>query len=300
MRIFLTGASGHIGSAVVPDLLSAGHDVVALARSDRSAAAAEAMGAVAHRGDLVDLDSLRTGVADADAVIHLAFDHDAVHAGDLEGATTADLEVVGAFGDALAGTDKAFIGIGIGPTGNAETDAIIDQNPRAAVAKQIAAFAPRGVRSVLVAVPPVVHSTRDQIGFMPTLIAIARRTGISGYVADGANHWPAVHTKDLARLIRLATESAPAGTQLHAAAEDDITTRQIAETIAYELDATAVSIAPEQIADHFGGFAQIMGLDFPPMTSDATRQLLDWHPEHPGLIDDLRDGQYFDTDSKDH
>ncbi len=293
MRIFVTGASGHIGSAVVTDLLAADHQVLALARSDASADIVERLGAEALRGDVSDPDLVRDAARETDGTIHLAFDNQAALAGDLAGASESDLVVAQAFGDALAGTDKAFLAVGIGPTGDEQVDAIIAQNPRSAVARAIAAFPDRGIRAALVAIPPVVHSPRDRIGFIPTLITIARNAGVSGYVADGANHWPAVHTLDLSRLFCLAIDNAPAGAQLYAAAEDTVSTREIAEAIARHLDLAATSIPTEQAETHFGGFAPIMALDFPAMTSPETRQLLDWEPIHADLIDDLEQGYYF-------
>ena len=293
MRIFVTGAGGHIGSAVVTDLLAADHQVLALARSDASADVVERLGAEVLRGDVGDLDLVRDTARQTDATIHLAFDNQAALAGDLAGASESDLAVVQAFGDALAGTDKTFLAVGIGPTGNEQVDAVIAQNPRSAVPRAIAGFPDRGIRAALVAIPPVVHSPRDRIGFIPTLITIARNAGISGYVADGANHWPAVHTLDLSRLFCLAIDNAAAGAQLYAAAEDTVTTREIAETIARHLDLPSTSIPAEQSEAHFGGFAAIMALDFPAMTSPETQQLLDWQPAHPSLIDDLQQGYYF-------
>jgi nucleoside-diphosphate-sugar epimerase len=294
MRVFVTGASGHIGSAVVPELIQAGHEVTGLARSDASAAAVKAMGAEVRRGDLGDLDGLREAAAGADAVIHLAFDHETMAAGNFAGAAATDLAVVQALGEALAGTGKTLIGIGLTRTGDAQRDAVIDANPRSAVARAIAGFAERGVRTILVAVPPVTHSARDTIGFIPTLIKIARDTGVSGYVGEGANRWPAGHTLDVASLFRLALEKAPAGSQLHAATEEGITVREIAETIGHQLNVPAVSIPAEQAADHFKTFPFIT-LDIT-MSNAATRQLLDWEPVHPGLIADLEDGHYFTTD----
>jgi nucleoside-diphosphate-sugar epimerase len=294
MRVFVTGASGHIGSAVVPELIQAGHEVVGLARSDASAAVVKAMGAEVRRGDLDDLDGLREAAADADAVIHLAFNHDAMSAGNFAGAVATDLAVVQALGDALAGTGKALIGIGLTHTGDAKRDAVIDANPRSAVARAIAGFTERGVRTVLVAIPPVTHSTRDKIGFVPTLIKIARDTGVSGYVGDGGNRWPAGHVLDIGHLYRLALAKAPAGSQLYAATEEGITVREIAETIGRHLNVPAVSIPAEQAADHFNAFP-FMTLDIT-MSNADTRQLLDWEPVHPGLIADLEDGHYFTTD----
>jgi len=293
MRVLVTGASGHIGSAVVPELLQAGHEVVGLARSDASAAAVEAIGAQARRGDLDDLDSLREAAADADAVIHLAFNHDAIAAGKFADAVAADMAVVQAFGDALAGTGKTLIGIGLTPTGDAEHDAAINANPRSAVSRAIAGFTERGVRTVLVAIPPVTHSTRDRHGFIPTLIKIARGSGVSGYVGDGANRWPAGHVLDIGRLYRLALEQAPAGSQLYAAAEEGITVREIAETIGRHLGIPAVSIPAEQAAEHFKTFPFVT-LDIT-MSNAGTRKMLDWEPVHLGLIADLDEGHYFTT-----
>jgi nucleoside-diphosphate-sugar epimerase len=294
MRVLVTGASGHIGSAVVPELIQAGHEVTGLARSDASAAAVKAMGAEARRGDLDDPDGLREAAADADAVIHLAFDHGAVFAGNFAGAVATDLAAVQALGDPLIGTGKTFIGIGVGRTGDAKRDAVIDASPRSAVSRAITGLGQRGVRTILVAIPSVTHSSRDSGGFIPTLIKIARDTGVSGYVGDGANRWPAGHTLDVASLYRLALEKAPAGAQLYAAAEEGITVREIAEIIGGHLGIPAVSIPAGQAADHFKGFPFIT-LDIT-MPEAGTRQMLGWEPTHPGLIADLGEGHYFSTD----
>ncbi|MBS2961903.1 SDR family oxidoreductase [Actinocrinis puniceicyclus] len=291
MRVFVTGASGHIGSAVVPELLQAGHQVVGLARSDASAAAVEALGAEARRGDLRDPDDLGKAAADADAVIHLAFDHGSIAAGRFADAVEADHGVVRAFGDALAGAGKTFIGVGLARTGDARRDAAISANPRSAVAHTILGFAERDIRAILVGVPPVTHSSQDRHGFIPILIKIARDAGVSGYVGDGANRWPAGHTLDVARLFVLALEKAPAGAQLPAAAEEGITVREIAETIARRLDVPAVSVPAERAADHFKGFPFVT-VDLT-MPNTQTRQLLAWEPVQPGLIADLEQGHYF-------
>jgi nucleoside-diphosphate-sugar epimerase len=293
MRVFVTGASGHIGSAVVPELIKAGHEVTGLARSDASADAVQAVGAAVRRGDLSDLDGLRVAAADHDAVIHLAFDHVTMLT-DFAAAAAADLDVVRAFGDALAGTGKTLFGIGMAPTGDPERDAVINANPRSVVAREIVALGQRDVRTILVAVPPVTHSERDRIGFVPNLIRIARDTGESGYAGAGANHWPAVHTLDLAVLFRLALDKAPAGTQVFGAAEAGIEVRQIAEVIARHLGIPAVSIPDDEVADHFQGF-QFVTLDVT-MPTAPSRDLLGWEPTHPGLIADLDEGHYFAAD----
>ena len=291
MRVLVTGASGHIGSAVVPELVQAGHEVSGLARSETAAAAVKALGAEVRLGDTSDLDGLREAAASADAVIHLAFNHDVMIAGDMAGATAMDMATVQALGDALEGTGKTFIGIGLGNAADGGPAAAA--NPRRAVAREIAGFAGRGIRSQLVAIPPVVHSSRDMSGFVPTLIRIARATGVSGYVGDGANRWPAVHTLDLGRLYRLALDNAPAGSQLIAAAEEGIAVRDIAEVIGRHLGIQAASVAPDKATEHFGPFGMVMTLGIPPMSNASTRQLLGWEPDHPGLIADLDQGHYF-------
>ncbi|MBM9508465.1 SDR family oxidoreductase [Actinacidiphila acididurans] len=291
MRVFVTGASGHIASAVVPELIDAGHEVTGLARSDASAAVVKALGAEVRRGDLDDLDGLREAAAEADAVVHLAFDHDAVPAGRFAEAAAADLRVARTFGDALAGTGKTLIGVGLTPTGDSKLDAAIEANPRSAVWREIAAYAERGVRTVLVAIPPVTHSARDRIGFVPSLIDIARAKGVSGYVGDGSNRWAAAHALDVGRLYRLALEKAPASAQLYAAAEEGITVREIAESIGRHLGVPAVSIPADRATEHFGGFP-FAGLDLT-MPVGETGRLLGWEPVQVGLLADLEDGHYF-------
>jgi nucleoside-diphosphate-sugar epimerase len=293
MRVFVTGVGGHIGSAVVPELIQVGHEVVGLARSDASAAVVKAMGAEVRRGDLDDLDGLRKAAADADAIVHLAFDHGAIAAGRFADAVAADHAVVRAFGEALAGSGKTFMGVGLGESGDVQRDAAINANPRAAVARTIAGFTERGVRAVLVGIPPVTHSTRDRHGFIPTMIRIARDMGVSGYVDDGANRWPAGHVLDVGRLFRLALDKAPAGSQLIAATEEGIRVREIAETIGRHLGIPTVSVPAERAADHFTGFP-FAALDIT-MPNAETRLLLDWEPVHPGLIADLDQGHYFTT-----
>jgi nucleoside-diphosphate-sugar epimerase len=290
MRVLVTGASGHIGSAVVPELINGGHQVTGLARSGRSAAAVQALGAEVRRGDLADPAGLAGAVADVDAVIHLAFDHSLI-ATDFAAAAATDLAVVQALGNVMAGTGKTLIGIGLRRTGDPRRDAAMAANPRSVVSQAIDDLGQRDVRTILVAIPPVTHSSRDQGGFIPQLIRIARETGVSGYVDGGANHWPASHTLDVAALYRLALDKAPAGAQLFAAAEEGIPVRDIAEVIGRQLGVPAVSIPAAQAAAHFTGFPFI-SMDVT-MPNAATRQLIGWEPTHPGLFADLEAGHYF-------
>ena len=292
MRVFVTGAGGHIGSAVVPELIQAGHEVVGLVRSDASAAAVKELGAQARRGELTDLDGLREAAADADAVIHLAFDHHtAMTVGDFPAAAATDLAAIRALGDALAGTGKVLMGIGLIHTGDPQIDARIDANPRSVGSQAVADLAARGVRSVVVGVPPVTHSSRDRNGFIPTLIRIARARGVSGYVGEGTNRWPAGHTLDVARVFRLGLEKAPAGSQLFAATEEGIELREIAAVIGRRLGVPTVSIPAERSAEHFTKFPFVtMDLTMP---NAGTRALLGWEPSHPGLIADLEQDHYF-------
>ncbi|MFJ9563354.1 NAD-dependent epimerase/dehydratase family protein [Streptomyces fuscichromogenes] len=293
MRVFVTGAGGHIASAVIPELLNAGHEVVGLARSESSAAVVKALGAEVRRGDLADPDGLAAAAADADAVVHLAFDHAAMAAGDMAGAAATDRTVVLALGEALAGTGKALLGVGMGHgDGNEHLGRAYGSNPRIATGRLFGELAERGVRAVLVGVPPVVHSARDRSGFLPILIGIARATGVSGYTGDGANLWPAVHTRDLGRLYRLALEKAPAGAELHAAAEEGVAVRDIAEVIGRRLGVPVERIPQERLTEHFGFFGAFMSLDVP-IRSGRTRELLGWEPVEAGLVADLEEGHYF-------
>jgi nucleoside-diphosphate-sugar epimerase len=299
MQVFITGASGHIASAVIPELLSAGHEVVGLARSDASAAAVEALGAKVYRGSLDDPDGLREAAAASDGVIHLAFMHEATHSGNFGAAIAADLRAKEAMGEALAGTGKPFVGVSgtialvLGGLQGTATEAdAAGAGPQADGENAVIALAERGVRSSVVRLPPTVHSSLDHRGFVPALIGIARETGRAGYAGDGANRWPAVHTLDAARLLRLAVESAPAGSRLHAVAEPGVPFREIAGAIGRHLGVPAVSIPPEEVAGYFGFLAMFVPLDNP-ASSALTRELLGWRPEHPGLLDDLGQVHYF-------
>jgi nucleoside-diphosphate-sugar epimerase len=304
MRVFITGASGHIGSALVPDLIEAGHQVVGLARSDESAAALQAAGAEAYRGDLDDLDALRSAAAEADGVVHLAFKHEWLRSGDFLGAAASDLRAVEAIGAALTGSEKPFVSTsgtlmlahaGVNGRAGSETD-VADSGPRIDAENAVIALAGRGVRSSVVRLPPLVHSDLDHHGFGPTLISIARERGVSAFVGDGANRWPAVHTLDAARLYRLALESAPAGSRLHGVDDDGVPFHEIAAVIGRRLGLPAVSVSAEDASEQFGFLGPLVGLDNL-VSSERTRRLLDWQPSHAGLIDDLEEGHYFLTRS---
>ncbi len=287
MRVFVTGASGHIGSAVVPELISAGHEVVGLARSDEAAATVKAMGAEPHRGNLTDLDSLRAAARDADAVVHLGFQHEGIASGRFAEVAAQDADVVHAICGELVDTGKSFLGIGMGRV----EDLANHPNPRAKVALAIHGYTERGVRTVLVAVPNVTHSELDQHGFIPQYIRIARQTGVAGYVNDGANTWAAGHTLDVARVWALAIDKAPAGAQVTGATEPGVPVRTIAEAVARNLGIEAVSMSPEQAAEHFKAFPFI-NIDVK-MPNEHTRELLGWEPTHPTLLADLDAGFYF-------
>ncbi|MFG2926036.1 SDR family oxidoreductase [Streptomyces sp. NPDC048305] len=302
MRIFVTGASGWIGSAVVPELIDAGHQVVGLARSESSAAALTEAGAEVVRGTVDDLGVLREAAASADGVIHLAFKHDIAFSGDFRGAAEADRRAVDAFGDVLAGTDRPLViasGLAGLTRGRAATERDmpeVDGSPtsvRAATSGATLALASRGVRSVVVRLAPTCHGEGDP-GFVATLVAIARARGVSGYIGDGANRWAAVHRLDAARLFRLAVESAPAGSVLHGAAEEGVALRTIAEVIGRRLGIPVASVAPEAAAEHFGWAAGFIGMDSA-ASHALTAELLGWRPEGLGLLEDLEKGYYFNT-----
>jgi nucleoside-diphosphate-sugar epimerase len=306
MRIFVTGASGWIGSAVVPELIGAGHQVVGLARSDASAAALTAAGAEVLRGSIDDLDQLQAAAKASDGVIHLAFKHDLAFSGDFQGAADADRRAVEAFGEALAGSEKPLL-IASGLLGVTPGQVATEQDGHGAHAAVAAfgggpqarwetaeftlALASRGVRSSIVRLAPTNHGDGDN-GFMATLVGIARERGVSGYIGDGSNRWPAVHRLDSARLFRLGLEEVPAGTTLHAAAEEGVPIRDVAEVIGRHLDVPVVSVAPEDAGEHFTWLGGFLGLDAP-ASSAWTRELLGWEPAQPGLIEDLEEGHYF-------
>jgi nucleoside-diphosphate-sugar epimerase len=304
MRVFVTGASGWIGSAVVPELLGAGHQVTGLARSDASAAALAAAGAQVQRGTLDDLDVLASAAAAADGVIHLAFKHDIAFTGDYQGAADADRRAVETFGEILAGSDRPLViasgTLGVAPgrlaterDGHDPAPAHLGGGPAArhGTAELTLSLAGRGVRSVVLRLPPTVHGDGDN-GFVASIIGIARDTGVSGYIGDGANRWPAVHRLDAAHLFRLAAENVPAGTTLHAIADEGVPIRDVAGVIGRHLSLPVVSVAPEDAAGHFTWMAAFLGLDSP-ASSTLTRELTGWQPTQPGLIEDLEKGHYF-------
>ncbi|MEU8171561.1 SDR family oxidoreductase [Microbispora hainanensis] len=295
MRVFVTGASGWIGSAVTDELLAGGHEVIGLARSGRSAAALEGKGARVRRGDLDDLDGIRLGAQDADAVIHLANKHDW---SDPAGTAATERAVVQTIGEALEGTGRPFL-LASGVAGLAPGRPVTEDDPspfhgpdspRGGSENLALEFAGRGVHPVSLRFAPTVHGTGDH-GFIAVLAAIAREKGVSGYPGDGANRWAAVHVRDAARLVTLGLEKAPAGARLHAVAEEGVPTRVIAEAIGRAFDLPVASIDPGDVPDHFGWIGTFFGMDLA-ATSTATRTLLGWTPTGPTLIDDLDAGAY--------
>jgi nucleoside-diphosphate-sugar epimerase len=299
MRVFITGGSGHLGSAIIPELITAGHDVVGLARSDAAVAALTALGATPRRGDLADLDRIREAAAASDGVIHLAFNNQQMRSGDFPGAVATELKVVDALGEALAHTGKplvaasgtlVLVGRRLGRPGAEEDAAAPGSRADAEIA--VLALAEQGVRSSVVRIPPITHSKLDRHGFARVLIEIARETGIAGYPGDGANRWPAGHTLDVGRLFRLAVELAPAGTRWHAAGDEGIPVREIAASIGRHLDIPTASIPDDQMQAHFRFLAPFITLDNP-VSTVTTRRVLGWEPVHPGLLDDFDNGDYF-------
>lgn len=298
MRLFVTGASGWIGSAAVAELLAHDHEVLGLARSDASADVVAALGAEVRRGEITDLAVLRDAAQECDGVVHLAFRHDVAFSGDFDTAVASDHAAIETIGDALAGTGKP-LAIASGLAGlRSGRIATEDDRPeptpgaggRIINERTALALAERGVRSMSVRFAPTVHGTGDH-GFIALIAAADREHGAAAYIGDGENRWPAVHVTDAARLVRLGVERAPAGTVLHAAGEEGIAFRHIAEAIGRRLGLPTTSLPPEQAAQHFGFLGAFVGIDSP-AASTLTRELLGWEPTGPGLIADISAGAY--------
>jgi nucleoside-diphosphate-sugar epimerase len=300
MRVFVTGASGWIGSAVVPELIANGHEVVGLARSNDGAAVIAAAGGEVQRGTLDDLDVLRTAADAADAVIHLAFRHDLLYLGQMDVAAEVDRRVIETFGDALSDSDRPLVVasgvLGLSP-GRVATE--LDghgsgpaSSPRHANAELVLGMASRGVRTSIVRLSPTVHGDGDN-GFIAIVVGVARDKGVSAYIGDGQNRWPAIHRLDAARLFRLAVEKAPAGSTLHGVAEEGVVLRDVADSIGRRFDVAVESIAFDDAFGHFGVIGPFLALDAP-ASNTLTRELLGWTPAEPGLIEDLEAGHYFE------
>jgi len=295
MRVFVTGASGWIGSATVDELLAAGHEVTGLARSDASAAVLEARGARVRRGDLDDLASIRAGAEAAEAVIHLANKHDWANQAATIAAERAAIQTIG---DALAGTGRPFLfasgvaGLTQGrlATENDPSPFYGPDSPRGGSENLAFEYVDRGVNAVSLRFAPTVHGTGDH-GFIAIIAAVAREKGVSGYPGDGTHRWAAVHRSDAARLVALGLEKAPAGARLHAVAEEGISTREIAEAIGRAFGLPVTSIAPDDVQDHFGFIGTFFNMDLA-ATSTLTRELLGWSPTGPTLIEDIDAGAY--------
>ncbi|MBN9171756.1 MAG: SDR family oxidoreductase [Microbacterium sp.] len=294
MHVFITGATGWIGSAVAAELIDAGHDVTGLARSDANVEKLEAAGIRPHRGDLHDLESLRAGATGADVVIHFGNLHDFSNMAESGRVERAAVET---FGDVLAGSGGTLVvASGMAGTGSGiltETDASPHVGPdsmRGGSEHLALSFADRGVRPIAARFAPTVHGVGDH-GFIAHIAGIAREKGVSAYVGDGANRWPAVHRLDAAHLVRLAIDDAAPGTVVHAVAEGGVPTRDIATAIGTALGVPAVSIAPEDAAAHFGWIGMFFAMDLP-ASSEFTRERFGWNPTHPTLLEDIAAGAY--------
>ncbi|MGI4749005.1 MAG: SDR family oxidoreductase [Janthinobacterium lividum] len=294
MRVFVTGATGFIGTALVQELISAGHQVLGLARSDASAQKLTTAGAEVHRGDLEDLESLRSGAAAADGVIHAGFIHDFTRFPEV---CQVDKIAIETIGEVLAGSDHPFIvtsGTALVSPGKLATEDIIPQfNPAwpRASEQSADAIAAMGVRAASIRLSPSVHGDEDKHGFVPILVNIAKEKGVSAYIGEGENRWNAVHRLDAARLFRLALENAVPAAHYHACAEEALTVRSIAEAIGKQLNIPVVSVAQVAAAEHFGWFSHMAAIDCP-ASSIWTQKHLNWHPAHATLLADIDNGVY--------
>ena len=308
MRVFVTGGTGHSGSHIVPELIAAGHSVTGLARSDASAAALTALGAIVRRGDLQDLDGLKEAAAESDGVIHVAHRQDLLPTGGMDAVSAAELPVMFAYGEALAGTGKPLVVAGsIGSPGQLGRPSTEDDpallvgddhrgtlRVRNSVETAVIGLAEKGVRSSVVRIANIAHGMTDRAGFLPMMISLAKQNGFAGYPGDGTNVWNAVHIRDIAPLFRLALEKGPAGKYWHAVDDGGISLREMAEAIGRRLGVPAVSIPLDElmIPAHFGFIANIVTQNYP-TSNFLTRQALGWEPTHPGLLADLDNGHYF-------
>lgn len=296
MRVFVTGATGFIGSALVRELLDAGHQVLGLARSDASAKALEAAGAEAHRGDLEDLDSLRRGAERADGVLHTGFIHDFSR---FKAVCEIDRTAIEALGEVLAGSDRPLTvtsGIALVSPGRVATEEMAitvgpNTPPRVASEEAADALAAKGVRVSVMRLAPSVHGDGDH-GFVPMLIDIARQKGVSAYIGEGLNRWTAVHKLDAARLYRLTLENKAPGARFHGTAEEGVVFKDIAAVIGRRLNLPVVSLSKEEAAEHFGWFNHFAGVDSP-ASSKQTQERLGWSPVNPTLLADMEQGSYF-------
>lgn len=309
MRVFITGGTGHSGSYIIGDLIAAGHEVTGLARSDTSAQALSALGATVRRGSLEDLDGLKEAAADSDGVVHVAHRQDLLPSGGMDAVAAAELPIMLAYGEALAGTGKPLVAAGsIGSAGSlgrpaTEEDPALPSGDehrgtlrvRNVVERAVVGLAEKGVRSSIVRLPLIAHSTTDEAGFLPGLIALAKDKGVAGYPGDGTNLWNAVHIRDVASLFRLALEKGPAGSYWHAVSEGEIPFRGIAEAIGSRLGLPTVSIPVDvlMLPGYFGQFTNLVTMSLP-ASNLITRQTLGWEPAQPGLLADLDNGHYFE------